>query len=874
MLGDRQEWQGGEAASASEVRRRRGARACYKFEMCFPLIRPRELVLSLVVLSAATGVSAQTAGDGSSAAMSARAVAMRHRNALLPVDWDARSGKLYLGVPLPGKGGMASPSYILADSLPYGVGQNDLGMDRGQLQVLSGIRSVGGPRLVHFERVGPKLLLVQENTAFRTASMDPAEVRAVAQSFPSSVLAGFKIEGEAESLVVVDATDFFLKDIHGVAETLAEAKQGTYKVDPNRSTIVPESTRDFPENTCIEAQLTLVTDDASKARTLADVTPDVHALTVHERQSFLKLPEPGFVPRRFSPRAGYFETGYREMNAPLGGEVDQQFVTRFRLQKKDPSCANHCEAIKPIHYYVDRGAPEPLRAALIEGCRWWDQAFQAAGWAKGTFLVDELPADADPMDARYNIIQWVHRFNRGWSYGSEIADPRTGEILKGNVTLGSLRGRQDYLIAEALLAPYKDGKRPDAAQDEALSMVLARIRQLAAHETGHTLGLAHNYAASTMPHEAGQTMSVMEYPHPWITLNKSGVPDLRHAYPVNIGVWDKVAIDYGYREFDRGGKPVEEAKALDAILRTAEAQGNVYLTDADARPLGSASPVAHLWDSGTDAADELNRVLEVRAAALKRFGEDTIVQGTASAQMEDKLVPLYLLHRYQAEAATKIVGGLDYRYTVRGDGQGAPKIVPAEEQRKALAAVAKTLSPEVLTLPEALLRQFPPRPPGLPRNAESFPSHTSLTFDPVATAEGAADLTLAVLFHPARANRLVEYHAREGSQPTLSDVIQAALRSAGSDVAASTLSGVVSTAVEARVIEALFRLAKNADTSFAARSIVTSELHTFAQAQGEGAAGALFKRRITAFENEPERFEPEGKIEVPPGMPIGEDDLF
>ncbi len=589
----------------------------------------------------------------------------------------------------------------------------------------------------------------------------------------------------------------------------------------------------------------------------------------------MKLPEPGFVPRRFSPRAGYFDLTYREMNTPLGVDVRQQFITRHRLQKKDPECRQQCEAVAPIHYYVDRGAPEPMRSALVEGCRWWDQAFQAAGWAKGTFLVDVLPADADPMDARFNIIQWVHRFNRGWSYGSEIADPRTGEILKGNVTLGSLRGRQDYRIAEALLAPYADGRVPDAAHDRALAMVLARIRQLAAHETGHTLGLAHNYAVSTMPHTPDETMSVMEYPHPWITLGKNGVPDVSHAYPVNIGVWDKVAIDYGYREFDQHGKPVEDAAGLEAILHTAETKGVRYLSDADARPLGSASPIAHLWDNGTDAADELNRLLEVRAAALRRFGPDVIRPGTPMAEMEDTLVLVYLLHRYQTEAAAKSIGGLDYRYTVRGDGQAGPAIVPAGEQRKALAAVVKTLSPEVLALPGALLQQLPPRPPGTDRSIESFASHTAMTFDPVATAESAADLTLRVLFAPERANRLVEYHARQSEQPTLDDVMDAALQAAtGRESTTDGLVAVVRSAVAARVIEALLRLSASPELSFTARSIVDAKLHAIAAAQPATAAGESIRNHIAAFERAPESFKPDPPIDTPPGMPIGDEAIF
>jgi Met-zincin/Domain of unknown function (DUF5117) len=843
---------------------------------CLPLSLSHALFAALLLSAMATAQAPLP--DHSGAVDEATVTSMQRENVLLPIRWEAKTGSLFLGVPLTENGGAASPQYILNDSLPYGVGQNDLGMDRGQISIFSGVSLSGSTRLVHFERVGPKLLLVQENTTFRTASKDPAERLAVQQSFPSSVLAGFAIEGERAEFVVVDATKYFFGDIHGIAETLGQSKQGSYSVDEKRSTIVPEASKAFSENTAIETELTFVSADPSKAKILADVAPEVHSFSVHVRQSFLKLPDPGFVPRRFSPRAGYFDLSYREMNTPLGVPVIQQFVTRHRLQKKDPTCRENCEAVHPIHYYVDRGAPEPLRSALLEGCRWWDQAFQAAGWARGTFLVDVLPADADPMDARYNIIQWVHRANRGWSYGDEIADPRTGEILKGNVTLGSLRGRQDYLLAEALLAPYNDGAIPDPAHDQALAMVLARIRQLAAHETGHTLGLVHNYAASTMAHSPNETMSVMEYPHPWITLDANGVPDLRQAYPAGIGVWDKVAIDYGYHEFDRDGVPVEDPAALEQILHSAEAKGVLFLSDGDARPAGSASPIAHLWDNGTSSADELNRILEIRAAALKRFGENNIRLGMPTAQMEDTLVPLYLLHRYQVEAAVKIIGGLDYRYTVRGDGQRGPEIVSPTEQRTALAAVVKTLSPQVLTLPEALLRQLPPRTPGMAatsdgkRSVESFPSHTSVTFDPIATAESAADFTLALLLQPERANRLVEYHARIPSEPTLDDVVDAALRSASPATVNPGLSGLMSIAVKARVVEALFRLADDPMTSFAARSLVVAKLHTIGQSPARDAGAMELKRRIAAFERDPGKFKAEPIIEAPPGSPIGEDE--
>ena len=842
------------------------------------------LSLSLLLLSAT--LSAQT--------IASKTTGMKHLDGFLPLNWDAKAGKLYLEIP------HLDTDILYSHSLPYGTGSNDLGLDRGQ---------VSEGRIVRFERTGPKVLLVQTNQAFRSTSTDAAEQLSVRQSFPESVLFGFKVEAEDPSGgVLVDATDFYLRDAHNVAEILTRLKQGSFKLDTSRSTIAPNATRAFPRNTEVEAILTFTSDDPSKGEFVNNVTPDPHALTVRERQSFIELPGPGFTSRRFDPRAGYFPTSWRDYTAPLGSPLDQQFITRHRLIKKDPACKTNCEPVAPIQYYVDRGAPEPIRSALLEGARWWDQAFQAAGWAKGTFRVDLLPADADPMDVRYNIIQWVHRYTRGWSYGEEIADPRTGEIIKGNVTLGSLRGRQDYLIAEALLAPYTQGAiylseggenngtnlRPatDAAgknstmagpmTDPMLEMVLQRIRQLAAHETGHTLGLAHNFAASAFGSNLPNGTSVMDYPHPYIALGPNGVPDLSHAYAVNIGEWDKVAIDYGYREFDQSSKPTEDHAALNNILEASQKRGLIFITDADARPFGGAHPNAHLWDNGPDPADELNRILDIRKAALARFGENAIKPGTPMAQLEDTLVPLYLLHRYQTEATIKEIGGLDYRYALRGDGQLVTKIVAPAEQKKALTAVLVTLSPDFLTLPESLLAIIPPRPMGLDRTRESFPSQTALTFDPIATAETAADLTLAVLLDPARASRLVQYHMREGGSLSLRGVLEAISKTTAERTdGGHTMSSEVGRAVETRAVEAMFALATNPTASSQARAITRSHINDVYKQittappltdTAEAIHRAALIDRIQEFQRDPAKFTPAKPIPAPPGMPIGDDE--
>ncbi len=792
--------------------------------------------------------------------------ANQHLDGFFPLTWNAADGKLLLTIPKTMLTDGAE--FLLLDQLRQGVGANDLLLDRGQL---------GRGRIVEWYRSGPRLLLVEPNQQYRSSSAIAEERTAVRDSFAQSVLWGFRIESEdkAAGSVTVDATDFFLHDIHGVNDSLVAMKQGAYKLDAARSAIDTESLRSFPRNTEVESLLTFSSDAAEPAKLIASVTPDAHHVTVREHFSMIELPGPGYTPRAFDPRAGYFDLTYRDYSAPLGESMDKRLITRHRLEKKDPS-ARVSDPVTPIVYYVDSGAPEPIKTALIEGASWWSAAFEAAGFSHA-FLVKELPKGADPEDLRYNMIDWVHRSTRGWSYGASVVDPRTGEILKGVVTLGSLRARQDFMIAEALLAPYTN---PNATpqqtrqeQAEALSMVLQRIHQLAAHEVGHTLGLAHNFAASTI----APGTSVMDYPHPMITLDANGRPDLTHAYTVGVGAWDKAAIAYGYTQFPAG---VDERKQLDAMLRADTDHGLLYLTDEDARPLGSLSPQAHLWDNGHDPADELTRILTLRKAALDRFGEAAIQPGDPLATLEDTLVPLYLLHRYQTEAAAKEIGGLDYRYSLRGDGQQMPRFVTAAEQKKALDAVLATLSPEALTLSPKLLALLPPRPPGYPRTQESFPGNAGLAFDPQGAAASAANLTCSLLFEPTRATRLAEDHAEDPSLPGLGDVLSTILKAtwyapAPGDAPTAQTARTVQTAV----LTHLLALAVAPATSPEAReqaSAAVEQLKSHLSAspgdEAEAAHRAEALRTIAAWEKNPGAYAKPEVLEAPPGQPIGSDE--
>src|SRR5438128_5883146 len=766
--------------------------------------------------------------------------------------WDAKQGKLWLEIDKWGS------EFLYQSGLPAGIGSNDIGLDRGQL---------GRTRSVRFERSGPKVLLIQENLEYRAVSNDPDERRAVHDAFAEYAMWGFKVEAEEKDHALVDVTDFFLRDDHGIPAALRRTKQGAFHLDGMRCAIYLPQTKNFPLNTEVEATLTFAGEDPG--RWVRDVTPSPESITVREHHSFVQLPPAGYKPRAYDPRSSFFGIGYMDYATPISEPIMKRFIARHRLEKKDPKAAVS-EPVQPIVYYLDRGAPEPIRSALLEGARWWNQAFEAAGY-KNAFQVEMMPEGADSMDLRYNVIQWVHRATRGWSYGASVTDPRTGEIIKGHVTLGSLRVRQDFLIAEGLLAPYEKGK---PGVSKAQEMALARLRQLAAHEVGHTLGLLHNYSASTV-----NRSSVMDYPPPYLKLGADGAPDLSDAYAKGIGEWDKVSITFGYQDFAPG---TNEQAALNKILLDAYGRGLRYLTDQDARPAGSSSSVAHLWDSGANAIDELNRLMQVRGAALKRFGENSIREGAPLATLEDVLAPLYLLHRYQVEAASKLVGGMDYTFALRGDGQTPTQIVAAAEQRRALAAVLATLKPDVLALPEPLLKMIPPRLPDYERGREHFKIHTSPAFDALAPAEAAAQHTLQFLFNPERAARLVEFHARNTENPGLGEVLDAVLGATWKAPHGSGYVAEIARMIDGVALYDLMALNANERASDQVRAIAALKLEELREwlAASQSAAKDAEERahlfaamsQIVQFQKDPKQVSVAPPAEPPDGPPIGTDD--
>lgn len=761
--------------------------------------------------------------------------------------WDESTGRVLLVVD------KLNTEFLYVNSLPAGIGSNDLGLDRGQ---------IGDSRIVKFIKSGPKILLVQPNYAYRAVSNNPDEKKSVEEAFAQSVLWGFKAEAQESGEILIDFTPFLLRDAHHIADKLGN--QGSYSLDESRSAVYMPNSKAFPDNSEFEATITLA--GRGRGSEISSVTPDPNAVTVRMHHSFIKLPDDNYKVRKFDPRSGFYDVDYMDYATPIDQPIIKRMLSRHRLQKKDPSAAMS-EAVKPIVYYVDRGAPEPVRTALMEGAAWWNQAFEAVGY-KNAFQVKLLPEDADPMDIRYNIIQWIHRSTRGWSYGASINDPRTGEIIKGQVSLGSLRDRQDFLIAEGLLQPYEDGK---PTSDKMLKMAIARLRQLAAHEVGHTLGLQHNFAAST-----NNRASVMDYPLPAFTSAADGTVDLSNAYTTEIGTWDKRAILYGYQDFPAG---TNEDEALKGILTETLKQGQVFITDEDARPASGAHPLAHLWDNGKNAADELNRLMDIRRKLLDNFSEKAIRQDAPMAMIEEPLVPIYLLHRYQVEAASKMLGGLYYTYAIKNDGQPVTRFIPAAEQWKAFNALMFTISPNALALPEKLIAKIPPRPDGYPRTRELFKSRTGLTFDPMGAAEGAAATTLEFMLNPERCARLVEYNSRDNTQPGLIAVLDKLIAQTWKTPQPTGYKGELQRLVNNLTLKQLLTLAADGSAPESVRGIALLEisgLKTWMQAVVKTSvanqkANLLFGlSQIAAFEKAPGQFKPAAPVGMPDGSPIGE----
>ncbi len=801
------------------------------------LFRTLTVATAIILVASAVAIAQTSISD--------KTKGMQQFDGFMNFFYDDATGKVWLLVE------QLDTEFLYVNSLAAGLGSNDIGLDRGQL---------GSSRVVSFRKSGPKLLLVQPNLSYRAITDNMSEARSVREAFAESALWGFRIEAEQDGRYLLDITDFLFRDAHDVTGTLRNQRQGTYRVDASRTAMYLPRTKNFPKNTEFEVTITFAGGDDAGGF-VRSVTPSREAITLRQHHSFVELPDNNYRPRKLDPRSGYFGISYMDYSTPVSEPITKRFIARHRLEKKDPTTPVS-EAVEPIVYYLDNGTPEPIRSALLDGARWWNEAFEAIGY-KDAYRVEVLPEDADPLDVRYNVIQWVHRSTRGWSYGSSVTDPRTGEIIKGHVSLGSLRVRQDYLIAEGILSPYEDGREPDPAM---LELALARLRQLSAHEVGHTIGIMHNFAAST-----NGRASVMDYPHPYVTLKADGSIDMSDAYDVGVGEWDKMAVAYGYQHFPDG---TDEDAALIAILEKGIKDGLRHITDRDARAAEGSHPYAHLWDNGTDATAELNRLLALRMSAIGRFGENSIPQGRAMTTLEEVLVPLYNMHRYQIEAVSKLVGGLEYTYAVRGDGQEPTKAVSNQVQMNALRALMKSIDPAVLEIPANVVDLIAPRAPGAEPNLELFSKRTGVTFDALAPAEALSDFTLGLIFNTERANRIVQQAAR-GLSPTLTEIVNETIQSTFKSQRKSGVQLLIQLQTEQLLLTHLMNLALDPGSAPITRAIAKSslsDLNTYIGNQLKSTSDPMIRAHLQfAAERvaNPTSLPASPARSLPPGAPIG-----
>ena len=768
---------------------------------------------------------------------------------LLPVYLDRKGGRVLAAFKPSGAG--LYGEYLYQVYMRTGLGSTPVGLDRG---------AANRTQIIAFRRSGNKLFAELENSRFRADKGDAAEKNAVRESFAASTLWSGKIDAEAaDGSILVDISGFLTRDAFGVVDALRRAKQGDYRQLADLSHPDLPATLAFPENLEFEAHQTFTSDRPGEEVT--GIAPAAHEITLVEHHSLIKLPEPGYQTRLADPRSGAIAHLVADYATPLDAPVVYRLAHRFRLEKTDPTAARSTVK-KPIIFYVDNAAPEPVRSALLEGARWWSQAFEAAGFIDA-FRVEVLPEGVNPLDARYNVINWVHRQTRGWSYGQNISDPRTGEIVKGAVLLGSLRVRQDRMIFEGLAGADRTGK---GGIDDPMAASLARLRQLAVHETGHAIGLEHNFAASSYDDRA----SVMDYPSPRIKIAGPGF-DFRDAYKIGIGSWDKFAIDWLYHQSAPGQ---DEAAELNAIVHDAYAKGARFATDADARPTGAGNRLGALWDDGADPVAELAHVLEVRKLALAHFGLRNLPDGAPLADLRRIIVPVYLFHRYQLDAVAKAIGGSDFTYAVKGDGLTGSAPVPAAEQRRSLAALLASLDPKVLALPAPLVDLLSAGQSSVhdkQTDIEIFGSSETPQFSLTAAASAAADIVFANLFDPSRLNRVAEQAALDPRQLSLPELLAAATDTASG-------GGPLRDVVLARLVGNLAATLQDKAVSPATAAAIRSTLTALAHKLQAGDAVAHYYADMILGEGdrlkqlaERERAEHPAP---PPGMPIGEDDWF
>ncbi len=768
---------------------------------------------------------------------------------------DEDGGKVYAVFPPADEEGVALRA-IYAAGLTSGLGSNPVGLDRGLFDSGS---------LLAFRRVGDKMIAEQENWTYRASSDNPLERKAVRESFARSFLWAGEVTATGpggESLV--DISSFLTRDSLAVVKALKDhPKGGSFSIADDRTFPDAANALAFPDNVEFDSYLTLTSD--APGGEVSATAPDARAVTMVMHHTLARLPGDGYEPRPYDVRSGAIDIPHYDFSAPLSDSIGRSVARRYRLERVDPA-AESGPVKKPIVFYVDSGAPPQIRDALIDGASWWADAFAAAGF-EDAFRVEPLPEGAHPRDIRYNVISWTHRQTRGWSYGGGVSDPRTGEMIKGSVILGSQRVRQDRMIFEGLAGADKSGT---GSADDPVEIALARIRQLSAHEVGHSLGFAHNFAASS-----NDRASVMDYPAPLVTVGDDGALDFSEAYDVGIGDWDKIAATWLYAQFPADA---DQKAALDNILEDAYASGLRYVADSEGRSTSTGHPYASVWDNGGDPVAALKETMAVRKIALDNFGARSIREGQPQSRLREVIVPIYLYHRYQVAAAAKLVGGYAFDYKTKGDTLSAGAIVAPDRQREALAALLETLDRDALVLPPSLLDRMTPPMGGFGGGGggELFDTAMHPMFDLMSAADAAVSLTIHALLDPARAARLVEQRRRSPQALGFAEVLNAVDEKVFTfEAAAQPLM----TVAQDRFVSALIALSLDEEAIPAVRAQADSKLRAIANRLNpslfSGQQGrehnAWLQSRIEAHLERPAApaAPTTPQAEIPPGSPIG-----
>jgi hypothetical protein len=781
--------------------------------------------------------------------IASRTGGFERQDGFVPVYTSAAQGKLLLELP------RDSMRTLLFVGTATGLGSNPVGIDRG---------ANAAEWVARFEREGSRVLVVLENTYYRSSAADnAAHQRTVLESFPPSTVAALPLLAEERGRLLVDATDFVTTDWTDVAGTLERSRQGRYAIARDRSSIYRPYTKAFPDNTELDVALTFAA-QAAPGPIMQQTLPDARAFTIRQHLALVRLPDDGYRPRALDPRVGFFGITFRDYAQPIQAPLEVRWISRHRLQRANPADPS-APIPDPIVYYIDRGIPEPVRSATVEGARFWEQAFDQAG-LKGGFVVRDLPEGVDPLDVRYNVVQWVNRHERGWSIGGGFGDPRTGEVLKGMARMDSHRARTDYNLYAGLMGA--DAAAADTA------FVLARVRQVTAHEIGHTLGMAHNYIAST--YERG---SVMDYPPPRVRLTSDGQIDIAEAYGRGPGAYDVWAVRWGYGIFP----PESERDSLEALVREGYAKGFLFLSDADARPEFASDPRTNLWDDAASAAEFMRHQTDVRRVAIRRFGERNIRPGEPIALLQERFVPVYLMHRFAINSLAKTIGGMEYANALRGDALQATRPVPAAQQRSALSQLLAALAPEELAIPDTVITLMAPRPFSYDPYVELFGSRTRPAFDELGAARTLAQMVIDPILQRDRAGRLVQFSARIPGTLSLEEAIDSLVAATWGVGAQGRGAGTPKLAALRRVTQRaladrLMQLAADTTASPEVRAIADLKVAQLRDVATQRARGGSVAERahwraiagdFTRWLERQELPQPTPALVAPPGDPFG-----